>query len=715
MILDILCDFKGRSSSMNLIVSTDKYYSDEISRELVDYLNSEKLNFDDSVVYYEYPIYMDIEEQALSPKILLISPTVGVLVLNCSPVSDVDEVSILDEETSQIENYLFSKFIKSKTLRGKNKRELSFLLQSVLYLPLAESTSYDVENIICKEKSEVLSLIDVDDHQLNEDMINEICSILEGSKAILKPKIREISHDDTTSKGYILNKMEQQMAYLDKNQKQAALSQINGPQRIRGLAGSGKTIILCMKAALIHLRNPEKKILYTFLTKSLYDYIETMITRFYKLFGDGSLPDFDKIQIKHSWGGENVSGVYYSTCKNNNVTPLTFRQAKEKSIIGDPFDIVCEDLLEKTSGNLVKEYDYVLIDEAQDFQPPFYQLCRAIVKDDCLVWCYDDLQNIYDVKIQDTIKTFENKYGAQGIDLAKLNEQYEALNNDVVLAKTYRNPREILVLAHAIGFGIYNDSLIQSLENKQHWIDFGYNVLEGNCRLGDRMVIERPRENSPLIVSDLQSPEQIIELKSLETSSQEIEWIADNIERNILEENVRPDDIIVICLDDKNSKVQLRSLSAILNSKDIQTFNITDSFYSKGFIEEGCVTLSTVYKAKGNEAAIVYVMGTNVFQQGKNKRSMRNKIFTAFTRAKGWLKISGVNIEDSQLWKEINQVISDDFILKFIQTEPKFTVERGSKVKADMDIKKKIEELKQSGCNKEHISSILDEIYGDEL
>ena len=705
-------NFKERSYSMNLIVSTDKYYSDEISKELVDYLNSEKLNLDNAVVYYEYPIYMDIEEQALSPKILLISPTIGVLVLNCSPVSDVDDVSILDEETSQIENYLFSKFIKSKILRGKNKRELSFVLQSALYLPLAEAISYDVENVICKEKSEVLSLIDVEDNQLTEDMVNEICSILEGSKAILKPKVREISHDDTTSKGYILNKMEQQMAYLDKDQKQAALSQINGPQRIRGLAGSGKTIILCMKAALIHLRYPEKKILYTFLTKSLYDYIETMIIRFYKLFGDGSLPDFDKIQIKHSWGGENVSGVYYSTCKNNNVTPLTFRQAKEKSFIGDPFDIVCEDLLDKTSGNLVKEYDYVLIDEAQDFQPPFYQLCRAIVKDDCLVWCYDDLQNIYDVKIQDTIKTFENKYGAQGIDLAKLNEQYEALNNDVVLAKTYRNPREILVLA--IGFGIYNDSLIQSLENKQHWIDFGYNVIEGNCRLGDRMVIERPRENSPLIVSDLQSPEQIIELKSLESSLQEINWIADNIERNILEENVRPDDIIVICLDDKNSKGHLQALSAALNYKNINTFNITDAFYSKGFIDEGSVTLSTVYKAKGNEAAIVYVMGTQVFEQGKNRRSMRNKIFTAFTRAKGWLKISGVDIENGQLWREIVQVINDKFTLKFTQTEPKFTVERGKKADGGAKIKQKIEELKHSGYNKEDISSMLEEIYGDE-
>lgn len=243
---------------MNLIVSTDKYYSDEISKELVDYLNSETLDHDNSIVYYEYPIYMDIDEQPLSPKILFISPTVGVLILNCSPVSNTDEVSNLDEETSQIENYLFSKFIKSKILRGKNKRELSFVLQSALYLPLAKSISYDVENVICKEKSEVLSLIAVENSQLTEDMVNEICSILEGSKAILKPKVREISHDDTKSKGYILNKMEQQMAYLDKNQKQAALSQINGPQRIRGLAGSGKTIILCMKAALIHLRDPEK-------------------------------------------------------------------------------------------------------------------------------------------------------------------------------------------------------------------------------------------------------------------------------------------------------------------------------------------------------------------------------------------------------------------------------------------------------------------------
>ena len=43
-----------------------------------------------------------------------------------------------------------------------------------------------------------------------------------------------------------------------------------------------------MKAALIHLREPNKKILYTFMTRSLYDYIETLIIRFYRFFGDGN-------------------------------------------------------------------------------------------------------------------------------------------------------------------------------------------------------------------------------------------------------------------------------------------------------------------------------------------------------------------------------------------------------------------------------------------
>ena len=713
MTLDILCK---RGKTMNCIISSDRLYKDAITKELFEYLKEQFSNRDDYILYYEYPIYMDVTEKILTPKFLIISPENGVFVINCSSTDNLEKIEELDEETTQIESYLFSRFIKStsKTLK-ETKRTLAFELRSILFLPLVPTQKidkYDTDNIICSNKEEIFSILNETNKKITFEMQKEISAILEGSKVILKPKQRKIDENDAASKGAILKQMEEQMAYLDVEQKGAALAQIQGPQRIRGLAGSGKTIILCMKAALIHLREPNKKILYTFTTKSLYDYIETMIIRFYRFFGDGNLPDFDKIQIKHSWGGINISGVYYSTCRNNNVLPLTFDQAKHLTY-SDPFDAVCKDLLQKTNGKMDKEYDYVLIDEAQDFRPSFYQLCRAIVKDDCLVWCYDDLQNIYDVKIQDTMVTFQNEYGAEGIDLEKLNELHEELNNDVVLEKTYRNPLEVLVLAHAIGFGIYNTRLIQTLENNQHWRDFGYEVVQGNSRNGDKMEIVRPKTNSPLIISEKQRPDEIIKISSYDSMMEEIEAVTKDIIYNIKQDNLRADDIIVISLDDKNSKIQLKLLSDKLRVNGIESFNLTDRFYSKGFIEEGCVSLSTVYRAKGNEAALVYVIGAQVFESNSNRRSMRNRIFTAFTRAKGWLRVSGENIKDGKLWKEIQKVFENNFALKFTQNDPLYIIERDKKnAKKKKRAQKIIKEMKELELSPDELKMMIDE-YGE--
>lgn len=698
---------------MNCIISSDKLYKDAIAKQLYEYLREQFKNREDYILYYEYPIYVDIDEKILSPKFLIISPESGVFVINCSSETNFEKISELDAEVVQIESYLFSKFIKSTSkILKESKRILSFELRSILFLPLIPSQRFEnveVESILCSSKENIFDLLNKSTKKITSEMQKEISAILEGSKVILKPKQREIDVKDTFSKGSILKQMEEQMAYLDLEQKSAALAQIQGPQRIRGLAGSGKTIILCMKAALIHLREPNKKILYTFTTKSLYDYIETMIVRFYRFFGDGNLPDFEKIQIKHSWGGVNISGVYYSVCKNNNIFPLTFDQAKLLPY-SDPFDAVCRDLLQKTNGKMNKEYDYVLIDEAQDFRPSFYQLCRAIVKDDCLVWCYDDLQNIYDVKIQDTIATFKNEYGAEGIDLEKLNEQHEELNNDVVLEKTYRNPLEVLVLAHAIGFGIYNERLIQTLENNQHWRDFGYEVVQGNSRNGDQMEIVRPRANSPLIISEKQDPSEIIKINSYNNMKEEIEAVVEDIIYNIQTDNLRADDIIVISLDDKNSKIQLKLLSDKLRERGIESFNLTDRSYSKGFIENGCVTLSTVYRAKGNEAALVYVIGTQVFEKNSNRRSMRNRLFTAFTRAKGWLRISGENTQDGKLWQEVQKVFENNFTLKFIQNDPLYIIERDKKnAKKKKQAKKIIEEMKEIDLSPEELKMMIDE------
>src|SRR5690242_12562099 len=66
--------------------------------------------------------------------------------------------------------------------------------------------------------------------------------------------------------------------------------------------------------------------------------------------------------------------------------------------------------------------------------------------------------------------------------------------NDTVLSKCYRNQRDVLVVAHAMGFGIYKE-IVQLLESREHWQDVGYEV-EGAYVVGKLVKIRRPTENS---------------------------------------------------------------------------------------------------------------------------------------------------------------------------------------------------------------------------
>lgn len=653
------------------ILSQD-YYEDTTSQNLILYIEKHIPKIEDATMYYQFPLIREANGSVAVSNIMIVSRYYGVIIFKADTIlkkRNDSELSKMDEELLNIENTIFSKLIKSSNKKlKKGKRDLSFNLSSALYLPKYSESISDIDSKVVKTVTDLKAFFkECKCSELSEEVMTEIFSIIDASSSIVKAKERIIEDSDTSSKAYYLHKLEAEIANFDDKQKYAALSQLEGPQRIRGLAGSGKTIILCMKAAILHLRNPKLQILYTYTTKSLHDYIEMLITRFYKSMSDGLTPDFDSaIHIQHSWGGRNLKGVYYEACSDNNILPIDFQTARRKSSSDSAFDYICKDLLKQSNGKLNKKYDYILIDEAQDFEPSFYQVCRALVKNDCLVWCYDDLQNIFHVDIQDTIKTFQNEYGATGINLGELQALHPDMDNDIVLPKSYRNPKEILVLAHAIGFGIYNENLIQMLQNNEHWEDLGYTVLKGNCQNNQRMLIERNPECSPLSLSTYQTPDDIIEVFSAKDFQCEIKWIGAKIVEAIQQDKLRPDDITVICIDDRNAKTYFDCITSYLADYDIFTHNLSTNLYETGFTADKCVTLSTVYKAKGNEAAMVFVAGCDVVEKEKDNRTMRNKVFTAFTRAKAWLRISGVAIEDSSLVREINTIKEKDFKLDFI-------------------------------------------------
>lgn len=648
-------------------ILSQSFYSDQASKNLVKYLtdNEEKLKIEDSILYYNFPVFKNFDEGIQYPSVMLISPVYGIHIFQCELKAkrdlNLDKLIEIDRDLSQIYSFVFSKLIKNKHLR-KVRNNLIFNISAAIYLPNIDAVDLpnidELENSIVCDDSAIDTLLQENGtvDVIPDNLFNEVLAVLEGSKGIIKPKIRNISENEAKTKGGILAHLEAEIANFDKQQKYAAITQLEGPQRIRGLAGSGKTIVLAMKAALIHLRNPDAVILYTFNTKSLYAYIRRLITRFYRQHEDSD-PDWAKIHVLHGWGGSSVKGVYFQTCRQNNVLPLSLDEAKLTS--QDPFDFVCKDLLDRRNGKLEKVYDYVLIDEAQDFKPSFYQLCRQIVRDDCIVWGYDELQNILNVKIQSTIETFKNdKYGYSGINLADLQSQYPEIDNDIVLPKSYRSPKEILVLAHAIGFGIYNSRIIQMLENKDHWIDLGYEVLQGECKEGDQMIIKRPDENSPLTISANRKPEDLIKYHIASDMDDEVKWICESIKRDIYQEKLNAEDILVVCIDDKAVRRYFNKISGCLKDMGIRSNNVLTERYKTEFFIEGCVTLSTVYKAKGNEAALVYVIGVDTFSDQKDSRIARNKLFTAFTRSKAWLNVTGMGSKTNVLVDEIKMALS---------------------------------------------------------
>lgn len=633
---------------INKIINQNLLNKDPLSKKLIAnlVLNEERFNLTNCYLYYRNFLNKDCLGNKIYSGILIISEKYGIVIIQCVGEDDLSEAKEMLETTTSV---VFSKLIKSRKLR-KNVKEIAIPIMPVLVF--SKQHNFSEEDGIISIDIPALNIFfqNHNNESLNSLLIDEARSILDISNVIKKVK-KDI--DISKIKGKIVHEIESKIPLFDKEQIQASFFISDRAQRIRGLAGSGKTIILAKKAALIHADDENAKILYTFNTKSLYDLIKSLITRFYNELSDTPI-NWDNIKILHAWGGKNLEGVYYNTCIENKIFPYSLRQANEEMI--DPklktkgaFDYVCGKALE---NNLYKTYDYCLIDEAQDFSENFYRLCREITKDDRVIWAYDDFQNIIDTKIQNPKDTFSIDKSGHYLEL--ISEE-----QDIVLHRCYRNDRKILLVAFALGLGLYG-KIVQMLQNNNHWADLGFTVIEGNSKEGDMMTIERSEDNSPIDIG-----EENVKVESFNERSDEISFIANRILDDI-EKGVPVEEILVISLDDSHIKSHFLSLKAILEKESTGVFNLFEtSFNNTSFKQEACITMSSVYKAKGNEACSVYVLGTDAVYNKEDSVIERNKLFTAITRAKLWVTITGVGDNMQKCKREVDSVLADFPKLKF--------------------------------------------------
>lgn len=210
----------------------------------------------------------------------------------------------------------------------------------------------------------------------------------------MKPKKQRRNVLKESSRGAIIKNIEKQIANLDQWQKKAAFEVPDGPQRIRGLAGSGKTVVLALKAAYLHTQHPDWNIAITYYTRSLFQQFYEMISNFSREFS-GDDPDWNKLHILHSWGTSSDEGIYSIAVRKLGLTPLNYTNAKIKYGSIGAFEGVCREVVYAFGNQSYEEFDAILIDEAQDMPSYFFKLCYNLLKEPKrLVFAYDELQNL---------------------------------------------------------------------------------------------------------------------------------------------------------------------------------------------------------------------------------------------------------------------------------------------------------------------------------
>lgn len=287
---------------------------------------------------------------------------------------------------------------------------------------------------------------------LNESQLNEpsqqrhaefLLSLLIGS-------INDIDRIGGENPSTILDQVKKKIILFDGDQSRFIYSQPTAQKRItiQGLAGTGKTELLLHKLKDLYTKNKSSKIVFTCYNKVLAKSMKIRIPDFFNFMKvDEQIKWEERLWVMPSWGSGGLpnTGVYSYICSTYKLNFHSYSSLWQ-------FDAVCINAIEKLQELQDYEpcFDYVLIDESQDFPQSFFQLCELVTKHTVYI-AGDIFQDIYDRTINQSVQS------------------------DYLLNKCYRTDPKTLMFAHAVGMGLYETPVIRWLDDNE-WISCGYKI-----------------------------------------------------------------------------------------------------------------------------------------------------------------------------------------------------------------------------------------------
>jgi superfamily I DNA and RNA helicase len=472
-------------------------------------------------------------------------------------------------------------------------------------------------------------------HALSTEHVNVVRSVFGDSAVVnVNRPLRDEVPEETT--GGMVEDNESAEKNLSAEQQELSRLDVGGhPRVIRGVAGSGKTVVLANMVARYLSRNADQssllneqrqlRIAVVCFNRALVSFIQARIRDAYgdrSEFPNGVLTVCHLNQLMWKLCEEEHLPIDYIRIRDQNdpvVRAATYRKQLNEFRTQQPewFDATL--------------FDAIFIDEGQDFVAEEYSLLLDLIRPNAetgekpIIIFYDDAQNVYG-RVRPT-------WADIGISVPGRRTR--------IMKECFRNSKQIVELAFNVLLGSQAPQAARA-------------TTRGFTELGDLKsanLVTELESRFRVHFADRSGPSP--EILTFDHREVEFEWISSEINRLIGEQFVRPSDILVLF----EHQHEMQQLADILRTKIPQeqmkgviVVNSNSPDKDSYLFREGHLTIATTRSAKGYDSPIVIMCSVDKFS---NNTAGRASFYVGATRAKYLLYLTGTKYGETLLTEAV--------------------------------------------------------------
>lgn len=411
--------------------------------------------------------------------------------------------------------------------------------------------------------------------------------------SLLTGSINDIEKVGTVQPETILEEVKKNIVLFDGEQTRFIFKNyaVKKMISVQGLSGTGKTELLLHKLKELYINDDDSTIFFTCHNIALADKLRQRIPRFFDfMMVNKQIKWNERLWMSRAWGSKNSpdSGLYSYLCDFYGIPFCRYSQGVDYQFI---FSKVLNALNAIPQRTFKPCFDYILVDESQDFPEVFFDVCKKVVKHNVYM-AGDVFQDIFD-----TVK--KKKWGV-----------------DIVLNRCYRTDPRTLMFAHAVGLGLFEENKLNWFD-KQGWENLGYKTdySEREYLKLSRLPIKR--------FDDIQTAQSLVIIN--DTTIRKVKQIIHTIRTE--NSDVVPGDIAIIYVDDsRDIYTYMDELSNAINKEF--GYLVKRGYESKSATEDS-VYITNANNVKGLEFPFVICITKKIQWQYR----YRNSLYTMLTRS----------------------------------------------------------------------------------